>query len=1094
MKQNSFALLFVGILTMSALTDASDSMDLSGTWRVALDREDVGQDQGWYGKALPGEALIHLPGSLQERGYGDVPGLDTPWVGGIRYEEWDKPQYAPYRQVDNFKMPFWLQPDRYYKGAAWYQKTVTIPDTWQGRHITLNLERPHWQTMVWVDGRKMSTADSLSVPHVHDLSETLMPGRHVITLRVDNRMVQDVGVNSHSVSDHTQSNWNGIVGDITLRAAPAVWTEDVQVYPDLKTGRVRIRLVMGNRTGKSQSGTQRLTIAYDGQTVMSTKNNLTLGPGVHPVNLPPISLGKSIKIWDEFHPRLYTVQVEQITESGRDIRDTSFGMREVTTEGTQIVLNGHPIFLRGTLECCIFPRTGYPPTDVAEWERIIRVCKAHGLNHMRFHSWCPPEAAFTAADRLGFYLQVECSSWANQGSTIGDGKPIDDWLYAEADRILKAYGNHPSFLLLAYGNEPSGPERGAAYLRQWVPHCQKRDPRHLVTSGAGWPLIPESDFHVDPAPRIQAWGQQLGSRINSKPPETCTDYRDYIKRYPEQPIVSHEIGQWCVYPNFDEMKKYTGILKAKNFEVFQDFLKQKHMADLAHSFLMASGKLQTLCYKEDIESALRTDGFGGFQLLDLHDFPGQGTALVGVLDPFWNSKPYVTPAKYRAFSGPIVPLVRLKQRTFTTSQTLEAGIEISHFGPQDLRDVTVLCILRHADGRALYRARIWRDGITAGALHEIDTIHVPLTDLPAPARYNLEVTVENTETRNDWDIWVYPNSLDTHVPDDILLATACNDEVLARLRAGGKVLLVADAQRVRTDVTLGFSSIFWNTAWTGGQAPHTLGILCDPEHPALDAFPTEYHSNWQWWEPIQGAATLEMDHLPPGLRPIIQVVPDWFAPKRLGLVFEARVGRGSLMVCSVDILGDLDKRPVVRQLRHSLIRYMQSKAFAPDHRVDSEAIQGLMRPPSPMEQLNARVIHVDSFESNYEGALVLDGNPKTMWHTDWSKGKSGYPHEIQIDLKDSITFAGITCLPRQDGNPNGRIAAYAVYVSDNLMDWGAAVAEGTLLGDVSPQRIPFDKTAKGRYLRLVAGKGFNNDVFTSLAELDLIGLQSVNHQ
>ena len=156
----------------------------------------------------------------------------------------------------------------------------------------------------------------------------------------------------------------------------------------------------------------------------------------------------------------------------------------------------------------------------------------------------------------------------------------------------------------------------------------------------------------------------MQSRVNAKPPETMTDYRDFVEQHKNAPVVSHEIGQWCVYPNLDEMTKYTGLLKARNFEIFQDQLERNGMLNQAHDFLMASGKLQALLYKEDIESALRTPGFGGFQLLDLHDFPGQGTALVGVLDPFWDSKGYITAEQYRRFAGPIVPLARLERRIF----------------------------------------------------------------------------------------------------------------------------------------------------------------------------------------------------------------------------------------------------------------------------------------------------------------------------------------------------------------------------------------------------------------------------------------------
>jgi hypothetical protein len=308
--------------------------------------------------------------------------------------------------------------------------------------------------------------------------------------------------------------------------------------------------------------------------------------------------------------------------------------------------------------------------------------KSHGLNHMRFHSWCPPEAAFEAADRGGIYLHVECSSWANQSTTLGDGKPIDRYIYEESKRMTEVYGNHPSFCMMAYGNEPGG-KHHQQYLTEFVGYWKASDNRRIYTSGAGWPILKVNDYLSTPYPRIQGWGEELNSIINKLPPSTAYDWSDRIAGW-HQPAVSHEIGQWCVYPNFREIAKYDGVVRAKNFEIFRETLKQNGMENLADSFLLASGKLQALCYKADIEAALRTKGFGGFQLLDLHDFPGQGTALVGVLDPFWEEKGYISPEEFRQFCNTIVPLVRLSKMVFLNNETLSAAAEVAYFGETPL--------------------------------------------------------------------------------------------------------------------------------------------------------------------------------------------------------------------------------------------------------------------------------------------------------------------------------------------------------------------------------------------------------------------------
>ena len=1071
--------------------DAADQacIDLAGEWAVALDRDDVGVQQQWFGRSPAGH--VRLPGSLQQQGFGDEPGVDSPWTGTLRQEEWGKPKYAPYRKAGNFKMPFWLQPKKVYVGPAWYQRDVTIEPSWADRRVLLRLERCHWFSRVWVDGAEIGERDSLSTPHEYDVTAAMTPGRHRLTIRVDNRILIGVGANSHSVSDHTQGNWNGITGKIALVASPATFIDGIRVYPDVTNRAAKVLLTIGrvSRSGTPAGPTSgKITLDaccgdHAPAAVAREFEVPSAGGDVEAV----VALGESAKAWDEFHPNVYSLTATLETADGIDEQVTTFGLREIAVEKKQFVLNGRPIQFRGTLECCIFPLTGYPPTDVESWKRIVRICKEHGLNHMRFHSHCPPEAAFIAADELGFYFQVECGSWANQGSALGLGQPIDAWIYAEADRIRRAYGNHPSFVLMAYGNEPAGPERGGKYLGPWVEHQKQTDPRRLYTSAAGWPMIAANQYHNTPEPRIQAWGAGLRSRINARPPETVTDYRDFVGKQ-DVPVISHEIGQWCVYPNFEEAAKYSGALRARNFEVFRDFLDANHMGDQAQDFLMASGKLQTLCYKEEIESALRTPGFGGFQLLDLHDFPGQGTALVGVLDPFWDSKPYVSPAEFRRFCNATVPLVRMGKRTWTNAEIFVADVEVTHFGEKPLGRVQGRWSMTCGEKEVASGSTEPRD-IPLGSALKLGRIELPLSRFSQPAKLTLTIALEGTELEgegfaNDWDLWVYPAEVNTPSTEEVTIASELDPATVAKLTGGGKVLLLADPRSVEGNVAIGFSPIFWNTAWTGGQAPHTLGILCDPKHPALAAFPTEYHSNWQWWALVSRSGAMVLDALPKGLRPIVQVVPDWFEPRRLGLVFEAKVGAGKLIVCSVDLKTDLAQRPAARQMRHSLLQYMRSEAFDPQIAVTEGQVHGLFRELSTVQKLYGRA-WADSQQSGYEAARAIDGNPATMWHTSWEPAPKGPPHWLAIDLQKPRAVAGIVYLPRADLS-NGRIGEFEIYVSQDAKNWGEPIARGRWTNDAKPKSVHFDRPVMGRFVRLTALSEVNGRQWSSAAEVDVI--------
>jgi hypothetical protein len=921
-------------------------MDLSGTWAFELDPEDRGLAEGWHTRTLT--HAIQLPGCLQAQGYGYDISVDTPWTGDIHYQAWfTEARYERYRQNGNVKVPFWLQPDKHYIGAAWYHREVVIPETWAGQRVTLIFERPHWETQVWLNHRKLGTADSLSTPHVYDLGTDLVPGSHRLTIRVDNRLIVNVGPNAHSVSDHTQTNWNGIVGKIELAARSPVWIDDVQVYPEVANRAARVRISLGNVSGHSARGRLQLRARLPGHGELSVPEPVDVEFGAEGTTVEVYyRLGSKARLWDEFDPAIYVLETELVvTASARAYADhhmTQFGLREVGVDGTQLTINGRKIFLRGTLECCVFPLTGYPPTAVEPWKRIIRICQAHGLNHIRFHSWCPPRAAFVAADELGFYYQVECPAWANQGASLGQGDPLDEWLYEEGRRITQEYGNHPSFMLMAYGNEPGG--RIEEYLTAWVTYWKRKDPRRLHTTAAGWPIVPESDYHSSPEPRSHQWGDGLSARLNAYPPETWTDYRDFVQKL-DAPVISHEIGQFCAYPNFAEMPKYTGHLKPRNVEIFCESLSQHHLGDQAQAFLMASGRLQVACYKEDIESALRTPGFAGFQLLDLHDFPGQGTALVGVLDAFWDNKGYTCPDEFRRFCNSTVLLARLARRYWRTSETLSAVIEIAHFGREPLGHVSTAWSLVDDTGTSVAGGSLPPASVVIGNGQRLGTITVPLAGLRPGRRYRLVVGLPGTAFENDWDVWVFADCLDTTAPDDVLITETLDGFALRQLGSGGKVLFMPRAETVNTTCQLGFSSVFWNTAWTQDQPPHTLGLLCDPEHPAFSAFPTEYHSNWQWWELVHGAAAMPLDHLPPALRPLVQPIDTWFENRRLGLLFEARVNSGKLMVCSMNLRTGLDSRLVARQMRHSLLRYMSLDAFQPQVEVDLQIIQALIRRP-----------------------------------------------------------------------------------------------------------------------------------------------------
>jgi hypothetical protein len=445
-------------------------------------------------------------------------------------------------------------------------------------------------------------------------------------------------------------------------------------------------------------------------------------------------------------------------------------------------------------------------------------------------------------------------------------------------------------------------------------------------------------------PRIQVWGDGLKSIINHEPPQTDFDFRDSVVCY-DRPVVAHETGQWCAYPDFREIPEYDGVLRAGNFEIIKDDLESRGMASLAGPFVQASGKLQALCYKADIEAALRTPGMAGFQLLGLHDFPGQGTAPVGVLNVFSGQKGYITPEEFRAFCGPTVPLARMKKLVYTNNETFSALLEVAHFGEARIPGCVPAWTMTDARGTVVNSGTCDRRDIPWGNAIPLGEVNVDLSHFDVPGQF--QFTFHVGDHANSWPFWVYPAALPRIEADNLLITRTLDEDAQSLLTMGGRVLLVLAKGAVRGsrggDIALGFSSIFWNTTWTGGQPPHTLGILCDPAHPAFAAFPTESHSNYQWWDAITHAQPMIIDSLP-GVVPLVRVIDDWVRNRSLALAFEARVGKGSLLVCSIDLLTGVGERPGARQLLHSLASYASGPRFIPETRVTVADIQALLAP------------------------------------------------------------------------------------------------------------------------------------------------------
>ncbi len=881
------------------------TQSLAGKWEFALDPNGVGAKEGWASRTLSDS--IDLPNTTDVARKGKFqPPTEEAWKLSRRYP---------------------------YEGLAWYRKTFTVPQEWNGKEAALYLERTKQVTVYLDGGEPRDGGAQLSTSHLIRLGK-LSPGAHTLAILVDNRLSNwpDRVVNSHMLDEATQTNWNGILGRIELR------TEERFAIEGVSAGAVAgdpHRLRIHVRTADA------LAVQVRGDLYM--ENRALAGAGsagnvVEFVTKPPTPL------WDEFHPNLLRLMLEAKVGGVKATWSGPVGLRDFRAHDGHFTINGRRVFLRGKHDGCVFPLTAHPPMDEAGWQKYFAVVQAYGLNHVRFHSWCPPEAAFAVADRLGIYLQPELPFW---GDPTKPG--VEAFLNEEGRRILIEYGHHPSFVMLSIGNEYWGDStprpRMVAALRAF-------DPSRLFDQGSNSePWNPQEfagdDYRVSAYVKPGLEGKARGSYahvdrkdgavgyIQEGAPGTSKTYTTALagKRLP---FISHEVGQYQVFPNFSEADKYTGALRADNFAVFEQRLKKAGLLDQAEDFRRASGMLSALAYREEIEAALRTPEMDGFHLLDLQDYPGQGTALVGMLDAFMDSKGIVTPEEWRAFCSPVVPLALFAKHTWTNREEFTAEIRVANYGEAAL-DGPVGWQMKQGS-QVLQSGVASAARVPAGGVTTVGQIRFALSAAEAPARLALSVRIGANAL--EWPLWVYPAEPAPPLAGVTVARTV--DDALAHLASGERALLLPKAQEAPNSLPGYFTPDFWcYPMFKKGNPPGTLGLLIQDQHPALAAFPTRFYSEWQWQSLAHHSQAVILDSLA-GYRPIVQPIDNVERNHRLGTIFELRVGAGRLLVCAID-LSAMPEAPEAAQLLLSLAQYAQSTKFAPSREVSPTDLRKLLR-------------------------------------------------------------------------------------------------------------------------------------------------------
>ncbi len=885
-----FLVIILCLLYASTIVTAKETpMDLHGPWKCVLDEQN--QTMTAVDWNSPGTASVTLPGSTDTWGLGqpDKPGIINRLIRKHRYE-----------------------------GVIWLRRTVELPKIGSDQIYQLTLERTHWKAEAWIDNTYLGDGDSLSCPNRFMIPETVSSGEHTITLRIDNRMIVPIGDWAHAVTDETQTNWNGVIGQIEINRLPKLHITRVSGNLTASASNYMLNIEGQNYTGSEQQ----IEVRAHSSVVDSHVARLTVPTGTWKRQIPVVTL-RRFKVWDEFSPDSCPIDITLTSDGTSHTSKWNVLNRRFEAKGHQLLLNGRVVKLRGTLDCAIWPLTGYPPMDVGNWKDYMSKLRRYGVNHIRFHSWCPPEAAFQAADELGIMLQIELPLWANYGH-VGEDPIRADFLKREAARILREYGQHPSFCLLSMGNELGDGKE--LYLDELMNYCRTIDPDKLYTRQSGFGLDGLSDDYMVNA------GLPTGAIRGGLSSSTMDDFNKQLEGI-SKPVISHEIGQYSMYADFSEIPKYTGVLRADNLTDFKVSAEKNGVFRQSQSFLKSSGKFAMLLYKDEYEKALRTSNLAGFQSLGLQDFPGQGSTMVGLFNALMESKQVITPAQHRKFFSTTVPLVRLPKRIYTYGEQLVAEVELSHYGAVDINSE-----LQWSCGEATGSFTAAR--YATGALNPVGKINIKLPEYTSAKQ--LELTVQDSlgRFRNSWNIWVIPQVTLVSPVDQGIIVTQNVRDAIGSAKAGGRVLLCLPDNMVNSEIPGSFYPVFWNLRLFS-QQPGTMGMLIQRKHRALRLFPTKEHSDWLWEDLNLKSRPMDITGLPRDLKPIIQVIDDFGRNTRLADLFEAKLGKGRIIVCSMDITTDQTTRPTAALLRQSICDYMGSDRFKPAVEVTEGQVKAL---------------------------------------------------------------------------------------------------------------------------------------------------------
>ena len=926
--------------------------DLSGEWEVCL--------------ADGTRTRAKLPGTLDENRIGgrDLPekqwGGEAAPAGAEKKTDGARPIHTRLTRVHT------------YTGPAVFTRRIVLPEAPGNGRMIISVERSRLLSLR-VNGTdaRLLQEGTLSTPWRFETG-ALAKGENELCFTADNSYPgwpAGAILYSSAATDETQTNWNGLLGEITLEEKPPAFLMDARLVCGSETEtELQAELSVGREwAGKAAE----LRLQCDALAEREITLPLQLAEGIQKVRKRGIALRPDGVPWSLENPRLYEVELTLRAAGTRagaeeELDEMRFrtGFRRFAPDGRgRLSLNGQRLFLRGETNCATWPETGHPPMSEAEWRDVIRRYQDYGVNCVRFHSHCPPEAAFAAADELGMLMQPELSQWDPEKAF--ESPEAYAYYRTELRAILRTYGRHPSFVMLTLGNELHCGETGLKRMGELVREAKALLPDRLYAWGSNAfygarGCDAESDFYTS-----QNYGpfqmRAISAAQDPEHPERKARVRGYLNNvYPNgktcyregmeamraeraQPMFSFEVGQYEVLPDFHELPSFRGVTDPANYRLIRERAERHGLLPVWDRMTEASGELALMGYREEVEAVMRTPGMSGISLLALQDFPGQGTALVGMMNSHLEPKPFAfaKPERFRAFFRERLPLLEIEKYTYRSGETLRADLRAVNYGREDLRG-TLILRLNDGQGNCLRQQEIRDFSAPAGEAEIVSAVEfaLPETEVPVAAELNIRLEEKPEAFRNSLRIWIYPEELPVS-PGAVLCADRLTDELLHQLEQGADVLLepASEEENFPGGIRGQFTTDFWSVG-TFPQQEGGMGLLIDSDHPLFRRFPTSFHTDYQWWLMAgQRSMLLPDERLADGI--LVRQMDSFSQLRSLAMLMELRVGRGRILISTMG-LKQLPDKPEVLALRNAMLTYMQSGEFNPRASVSADGLRALL--------------------------------------------------------------------------------------------------------------------------------------------------------